>query len=93
MAPRPKTSALNVRITADEMEYLTGLADELELTLSEAVRAAIARSNLRDIEHGERQADEDFQWVARNARSVVATPLDLPAVPSADEQRLEAEAS
>jgi hypothetical protein len=79
MAPRPKTSALNVRVTADEMEYLTGLADELELTLSEAVRAAIARSILRDAEHGELRGDladdENLIWVARNARSVQASPL------------------
>ena len=102
MAPRPKTALVQARVSQDEMAYLQGLADDLELTLSEAIRAAIARSILRDIEHGERQADEDFQWVARNARTVVATPLDaddavhvpsLPEAPSAHEQRREAAAS
>jgi hypothetical protein len=76
MAPRPKTSALNARITADEMAYLQSLADDLETTLSEAVRTAIARSILRDIEHGERTADDDWKWIARNAKTVTATPID-----------------
>lgn len=88
MPPRPKVASLNVRISADELEYLQGLADELELTLSDALRAAIARSILRDVEHGERSADEDWQWVARNARVVTASPLDdpeaahVPSIPS-----------
>ena len=78
MAPRPKTSSLNVRVTADEMEYLQGMADELEITLSDAVRAAISRSILRDVEHGEREADDDLKWIARNARTVTASPLAEP---------------
>jgi hypothetical protein len=43
-----KSGIVQVRMTLDEMEYLTEQAERLEVTLSEAVRAAVARSYLVD---------------------------------------------
>jgi post-segregation antitoxin (ccd killing protein) len=81
MAPRPKTSVITARVTAEDMEYLLKLANDLEITLSDALRAAIARSLLRDVQMGELKTDDEMlRWVASNAREVRGSdpPDDVP---------------
>ena len=79
--PREKRSALiQARVTLAEMEYLTQLAEGLDVTLSEAVRTAISRSIMRDVEKGELDPSNAHAaipaWVARTARDVRASPVD-----------------
>lgn len=47
-----KTSMLNARVTREQIEYLESIAEELNTTLSGAVRRAIDQSRLFEIASG-----------------------------------------
>jgi hypothetical protein len=63
MSPRERaqrTGSVNVRLRPEEVQYLAEQAETMEISLSEAVRSAIARSYLMDREAGKTRVES---WI------------------------------
>lgn len=75
MPPKPKPVSLNVRLTLEEFEYVQAMAERLDVSLSAAVRVAIARSFLHEAGTGEIEVENLPPSLARVAKNVRPGPL------------------